>query len=154
RAFICYAREDKTFVDDHIRPILKALNVDTWIDTEDLHGAERWRDVIQRALPDCDYFLVVATTPAAASPPVRGEVQWILRHRPDRLIPILAGRVRFDGVHPDLPHIQHVDCVGKTKGQSATAIARALVHLADRTAKTQAEKARELAAELERKQEE
>lgn len=150
KAFVSYAREDKKFVDEHVRPSLNILNVDMWIDTEDLHGAERWMEAIDRALPECDCFLVVVTRAAAASPRVREEVEWIVKNREDRLIPILAERVRFDGVHAKLPQIHHVDCVGTTPGRSATLIARALLHLADRRARTQQEQKQEISEALER----
>ena len=117
KVFVSYSRDDKKFVDEHVRPTLNVLNLDMWIDTDDLHGSERWKETIQRAMPECDCYLLVVTAAAAASPRVREEVEWILKNREERLIPILAARVRLDGIHPELPHIQHVDCAGKTPGR-------------------------------------
>ena len=134
KAFISYAREDKAFVDEYIRLTLATLNIETWIDTDNLHGAELWKEMIERAMHDCDYFLLVVTTAAAASPSVRGEVEWILAKKPELLVPVLAERVRLDGVHPKLPDIQHVDCVDKKPGRVAALIARTLFHLNDRRA--------------------
>ncbi len=154
KAFVSYAREDRAFVDQYVKPILNALNLRVWTDMDGLDGADRWKEKIQTEMESCDYFLVVVTNAAAASPSVRQEVEWILKHRGQRLIPILADRVRLDGIHPELPEIQHVDCVGKTPARCATWIARALIQLSQRRCETLDEKTRQLAEELEQKQEE
>ncbi len=152
KAFISYAREDKRFVDEHVRPTLAALNIDVWMDTENLHGAERWRETIQQAMTECDLFLVAVTPFAAASPAVRGEVEWILAHRDECLIPILAANVRLDGVHAELPNLHHVDCINKAPGRSAAYISRAIIHLLDRRAAKFKSQKEDLSALLESKQ--
>ena len=154
KAFVSYAREDKPFVDQHLKPVLTALHIDLWVDADKLSGAERWQETIERALPECDYFFVVVTAAGAASPAVRGEVEWILKHRDGRLIPLLAERTRLDGIHPELPEIQHLDCIKKQQGQTATLVARAMLHLAHRTGVTLRRQKEELATEIERKEQE
>jgi cellulose biosynthesis protein BcsQ len=154
KAFISYSRSDKAFVDEFIRPTLSTLKIETWIDVDNLHGSEIWKDVIQRALNECDYFLLIVTTSAAASPAVRGEVDQILAKKKELLVPILAERVRLDGVDSRLPDIQHVDCVGQAKGRVAALIAKTLFHLNDRRVKSLQEKVQQLSDENDRIKEE
>lgn len=154
KAFVSYSREDELFVNKHVKPILRALHVDIWIDTADLHGAEDWKATIERGLRECDYFLVIVTPAAAASPAVRQEVDWILQNREHRLIPILAESVRLDGIHSKMPDIHHVDCLGKSPGQSATSVARALFQLANSRSKGFEERSKQLNETLEQKHEE
>ena len=133
-AFISYARVDKPFVDKFVRPILKALHIEQWMDTDDLHGSEDWKKTIDQALIDCDFFLLICTTNSAASPAVRGEVEWILQNRRTRLLPILAEAIPFDAIHPELPHVHHIDCVNAHRKSSDTHLARGIYQLAARVA--------------------
>ena len=133
-AFISYARVDKPFVDKHVKPILKVLGIELWMDTDDLHGSEDWKRTIDQALIDCDFFLLICTTAAAASPAVRGEAEWIIHNRRNRILPILGETIQFDAIHAELPHIHHIDCVNTDHKHSATRLARGIYQLAARVA--------------------
>ena len=133
-AFISYARVDKPFVDKFVKPVLKALQIEQWMDTDDLHGSEDWKKTIDQALVDCDFFLLICTSNSAASPAVRGEVDWILQNRRTRLLPILAEAIQFDAIHPELPHIHHINCVNVSHKSSNIHLIRGMYHLAARVA--------------------
>jgi hypothetical protein len=59
RVFICHASEDKIFA-AWLYEQLKAAGLNPWLDKENLCCADRWDEVIQRAIKkEIDYFLVL-----------------------------------------------------------------------------------------------
>lgn len=59
RVFICHASEDKPFATS-LYEQLKSAGLDPWLDKKNLHGGDRWDEVIQRAIKkEIDYFLVL-----------------------------------------------------------------------------------------------
>ena len=71
KIFISYARDDAEQVSE-IYHRLKAAGFDPWIDTEHLLPGVRWRDTIEKALREADFFLLCLS---AQSKDRRGFIQ-------------------------------------------------------------------------------
>jgi cellulose biosynthesis protein BcsQ len=127
QVFISYARQDREFAITKIRRLLEALNLDPWIDQEELHASDLWLARIEAALQKSDWFVLLMSEKAAASRHVRAEVDWILKHRPDRLIPIKIAECRPEDIHDDLPTIQHLIFEGSPERMNL-GIIKSLLH--------------------------
>jgi cellulose biosynthesis protein BcsQ len=127
QVFISYARHDQDFALSKILPLLKAVNLDSWIDQEDLHVSDQWLARIEAALQRSEWFVLLMSEKAAASRHVRAEVDWILKHRPQRLLPIMISECRPEDIHDDLPTIQHLKYDG-SRDHMNVGIVKSLLH--------------------------
>lgn len=109
QVFISYARQDVDFVDTKLIPLFRAMRIDVWVDREDLHASDVWEKRIEEALVGSEWYVLVMSERAAASRNVRKEVEWIIRHRPKRLFPILLEDCRPEDIHDVLPKIHYID---------------------------------------------
>ena len=69
--FLCYAREDEGKVKKLYQELSDA-GFKPWMDTEDIHGGQRWQSIIRQAIRRSDFFLVCLS---ANSVRKRGMVQ-------------------------------------------------------------------------------
>ncbi|HSJ90258.1 MAG TPA: TIR domain-containing protein [Anaerolineales bacterium] len=71
--FISYSRRDSEAV-DQIVTRLEAENFTVWIDREDIHGGDLWREAIVEAVDNAYAFVLMLSPASAASDNVRKEV--------------------------------------------------------------------------------
>jgi len=102
--FICYAREDQSFVKDLVSR-LKKQGVRVWIDQFDIRAGEDWDQKIDDALYGCNHFLIVLSPSAIESHEVRSELHIALDEK-KHIVPILLGACR---VFRQLRSLQHID---------------------------------------------
>ena len=74
--FICYAREDLTRT-QQVYADLERAGLSPWLDTEDLMGGQKWELIIQQAMRDCSYVLILLSRCSVAK---RGFVQHEIKH--------------------------------------------------------------------------
>ena len=58
RIFLSYAREDRGMV-KQLYHDLKRYGLDVWLDTESLLPGDRWKDSIQDAIENSNYFIAL-----------------------------------------------------------------------------------------------
>jgi TIR domain len=71
--FVSYSRKDSGTV-DHIVARLDADKFDTWIDREEIHGGDLWREEIVEAIDNAYAFVLMISPDSVASDNVRKEV--------------------------------------------------------------------------------
>ncbi len=75
--FISYARKDKKFV-GRLEDDLRSAGIETWLDVVDIATGERWDRIIQDAIRDCAYLLVVLSPNSVVSDNVLNEIDLAL----------------------------------------------------------------------------
>lgn len=86
--FISYSRSDLDFVQQLV-PALEALNYAITIDTEDISGAELWKDRLSQMIREADTVIFVLSPASAKSKICAWEVDQAVDYR-KRIIPIVA----------------------------------------------------------------
>ncbi len=99
RVFVSHSVQDKAFVEEHIVDFLEKQGIDTWYSPDDIKSACDWEETVRKALNKCDWFLVVLTPNAIASPWVRAEVHWAMDHRLEHVVPVLAKDCEWQDLH-------------------------------------------------------
>jgi hypothetical protein len=74
-AFVCYAREDKAFVDEHLRAGAVAHGKRLWIDVEDIPPGSTWRERVRTGIEACTGFIYVVSPDSLASEHCRLELE-------------------------------------------------------------------------------
>lgn len=85
--FMSYSRRDSDFVDNLIRE-LATRGLDTWRDSEDIHGGAEWRAAISQAIRGCFAFVVVLSPLCMDSKNVTKELSLAETHQKP-IIPVL-----------------------------------------------------------------
>jgi hypothetical protein len=85
--FISYSRKDKEFALELARA-LKSAGHFVWLDQLDIPTGARWDDEVEKALRECDIFLIVMTAASISSENVKDEIGYAIDHR-KRIIPVL-----------------------------------------------------------------
>lgn len=85
--FISYSREDSAFV-DRLQADLSARGFPTWVDRSRMEAGDKWREAIEKAIRDCQAFVLVLSPSAVASEPVRDEVVYAKRFN-KFIVPVL-----------------------------------------------------------------
>src|ERR1700754_1889651 len=104
--FISHANADKSFVVDHLIPLLNLLRIKFWFSPENIETMEQWERSIKNGLESSDGVLLVMSPNAATSEWVKDELNWAINNRPDRLIPIRYKVCKPEDFHIRLPRIQ------------------------------------------------
>lgn len=73
KVFVSHSRVDDAFAEQLVKD-LRAVGTDAWLDTEQL-GAGDFQERIDAALANCEWFVLVLTRSALASPWVQQEVR-------------------------------------------------------------------------------
>jgi predicted nucleotide-binding protein len=133
--FVSYAREDA----DKVLPIVEAvraeyrvrsLDVDVWVDMDNLSPGQRWDAVITTALRESIGLLVFVSPAAMKSDWVRSEIRAAAENLDRLIIPVILRHV------PDLPSViamrQWLDLSGRRDGED---LQRAAQQIADATEK-------------------
>jgi hypothetical protein len=93
RIFISHCSKD-AWVAPEIVNRLREKGVDAWFSGTDMRAAADVENSIQEALDKSDWFAVVITPNTATRPYVKGEIDWALENRPQRIIPIMGRNCR------------------------------------------------------------
>ncbi len=95
KVFVSCSSQDKPFVEGDLLPILTDLGADPWYYKGEISTGDYWQEELKEALSSCDWFLVVISENSAASEHVKDEIEWAIRERSGRIIPIV-----IDGCEP------------------------------------------------------
>jgi hypothetical protein len=109
KLFISHATEDRTFVEDELLSLIKALGFDVWFAENKISTAEQWERSIRTALESTKWFLVILSPNSAKSEWVRDELAWAIDSLPHKIVPILIDSCDLRDFHVRLPRIQHID---------------------------------------------
>jgi hypothetical protein len=77
--FISYSRKDKEFALKFARE-LKSAGYLVWLDQLDTPTGARWDDAVERALRECEIFLIILTTASISSENVKDEIGYAIDH--------------------------------------------------------------------------
>src|SRR6266508_4932291 len=91
--FISYSRKDSETV-DQIVTRLEAENFTVWIDREDIHGGELWREAIVEAVDNAYAFVLMLSPYSVASNNVRKEVD-LAEGAGKSLLPLLLAQAQL-----------------------------------------------------------
>ncbi|CAG0997262.1 hypothetical protein ANAEL_02683 [Anaerolineales bacterium] len=86
-AFISYSRKDKDFALEFAGE-LKSAGYSVWLDQLDIPTGARWDDEVERALHECEVFLIILTPASASSENVKDEIGYAIDHG-KRIMPVL-----------------------------------------------------------------
>lgn len=86
-AFISYSRSDAAFALDFARE-LKQAGYPVWLDQLDIPTGARWDDAVEKALSECEIFLIILTPASVASANVKDEIGYAIDNG-KRILPIL-----------------------------------------------------------------
>jgi hypothetical protein len=85
--FISYSRSDKEFALDLARE-LKSAGFLVWLDQLDIPTGLRWDDEVEKALHECEIFLIILTPASISSNNVKDEIGYAIDSG-KRILPIL-----------------------------------------------------------------
>jgi hypothetical protein len=85
--FISYSRKDKEFALEFAREMKSASHL-VWLDQVDIHTGMRWDDEVERALHECEIFLIILTPASISSENVKDEIGYAIDHG-KRILPVL-----------------------------------------------------------------
>lgn len=109
RIFISYARRDETFA-RKLAASLDSVDVDVWIDVDDIPAGMKWSTAIQQGLQLCDAMIVIISPQSMVSSNVEDEWQYYL----DQGKPVVPVLWRPTEVHFQLNRLQYVDFYGES----------------------------------------
>ena len=85
--FISYSRKDKDFALEFARE-MKSAGYLVWLDQLDIPTGARWDDEVEKALRECEIFLIILTTASVSSDNVKDEIGYAIDHS-KRIMPVL-----------------------------------------------------------------
>jgi len=124
RTFLSYSRQNKDFA-LKLAKELKSSGFPVWIDQLDIPTGARWDDELEKALKDCEIFMVILTPASSASDNVKDEIGYAIDTN-KRILPILLENA---DVPLRLRRFQYVDFSNKSYEEgveSAKALLRSL----------------------------
>lgn len=124
--FISYSRADSVFALQLARE-LKSSGFHIWLDQLDIPTGSRWDDEVEKALLECDVFMVILTPHSIASNNVKDEIGYAIDSN-KRIMPVLLQNAT---VPFRLRRFQYVDFTGKSYEEgieSAKLLLKNLVH--------------------------
>jgi len=87
KTFISYSRKDKDFAIEFARE-MKSAGYSVWLDQLDIPTGARWDDQVEKALRECEVFLIILTPASVSSENVKDEIGYAIDHG-KRIMPIL-----------------------------------------------------------------
>jgi len=87
RTFISYSRLNKEFA-MKLALELRSSGFDIWLDQLDIPTGSRWDDEVERALEECEIFMVILTPASSTSDNVKDEIGYAIDSG-KRILPIL-----------------------------------------------------------------
>src|SRR3984957_13072982 len=104
-AFLSYAREDRSFV-EQLRTDLIAAGLEVWVDVEDIPGGARWRERVTHGIEACKAFVFVITPDSVASGACQEELS--LAGSFNKLIVPVVRRPVDDDLPPELSEFEWI----------------------------------------------
>ncbi len=124
--FISYSRTNRGFALELAKE-LKASGFRVWFDQLDIPTGARWDDEIEKALTECEIFMVILTPQSIASNNVKDEIGYAIDSN-KRILPILLE-------HANIPfrirRFQYVDFTDKSNNEGIDAAKQLLRKLMD-----------------------
>ncbi len=118
--FVSYSRRDTAFV-EAMKPRLEALDLEVWLDLEDIPPSADWRDEIQDGIERCEALIVVVSPESAGSTEVGKEIS-----RADelgkRIVPVLHREVDPGRTQPAVARRNWVRWPADDHAESALAL--------------------------------
>ena len=118
RIFVSYSRVNKEFVLGLAKE-LKKSGFPIWLDQLDIPTGARWDEELEKALRECEMFMVILSPNSIASENVKDEIGYAIEHG-KRILPILFEKCdiplrlrRFQYV--DFTRLSHTEGVGQAK---------------------------------------
>ncbi len=108
--FLSHASVNRVFARTAAR-VLRRHGLPVWYSETNLAGAQQWHDEIGQALRRCDWFLLVLSPHAVASPWVKRELVFALNDRRyhDRIVPLYYKTCDYSALSWVLDSIQRVE---------------------------------------------
>lgn len=107
--FISYSRADSQFALELAKE-LRSSGFNIWLDQLDIPTGSRWDDEVEKALLQCDIFMVILTPRSIASNNVKDEIGYAIDSN-KRIMPVLLENAT---VPFRLRRFQYVDFTGKS----------------------------------------
>lgn len=124
--FISYSRDDKDFALE-LAVELKAAGFLVWLDQLDIPTGSRWDDEVQKALEQCEIFMVILTPNSIASHNVKDEIGYVLDSN-KRILPVLLENANIPF---RLRRFQYVDFTNKSYNEGIEVAKQLLRKLLD-----------------------
>jgi len=124
--FLSYSRINKDFALQLARE-LKSAGFSVWIDQLDIPTGARWDDELEKALDECEIFMVILTPASIASDNVKDEIGYAI-DTDKRILPILLENAK---IPLRLRRFQYVDFTGKTYAEGVEGAKQQLRKLID-----------------------
>lgn len=124
--FISYSRTNRGFALE-LAMELKASGFRVWFDQLDIPTGARWDDEIEKALTECEIFMVILTQQSIASNNVKDEIGYAIDSN-KRILPILLEPVN---VPFRIRRFQYVDFTDKSNNEGIDAAKQLLRKLMD-----------------------
>jgi hypothetical protein len=134
--FISYSRTNRNFALELAKE-LKASGFRVWFDQLDIPTGSRWDDEIEKALTQCEVFLVILTKQSIESHNVKDEIGYAIDSN-KRILPILLEEVN---VPFRLRRFQYVDFTTKSNNEGIDLAKQLLRTLMDEAEEAQTEPA-------------
>jgi len=74
KVFICYETTTGLGYAKHLREALRKMDRPAFVADEDIKKGEMWREIIDEAIKECKYFIVIVIFPALKSEEVEREI--------------------------------------------------------------------------------
>ena len=108
RTFISYSRVNKEFA-LKLAKELRASKFAVWLDQLDIPAGARWDDELEKALHDCEIFLIILTPESIASQNVKDEIGFAIDYK-KRILPVMLEECN---IPLRLRRLQYVDFTKK-----------------------------------------
>lgn len=109
RTFISYSSQNKEFA-LNLGKELRSSGFNIWLDQLDIPAGSRWDDEVERALEECEIFMVILTPASSASDNVKDEIGYAIDTN-KHILPIL---LKNASVPLRLRRFQYVDFTAKS----------------------------------------
>src|SRR5215207_2599398 len=126
RAFISYSRLNKEFA-TKLAKGLRAAKYPVWFDQLDIPTGARWDDEVEKALRECNIFMIILTPASIGSENVKDEIGYAI-DRGKRILPVLLEEC---DVPLRLRRFQYVDFTTKSFGEGFESAKELLSELID-----------------------
>jgi TIR domain len=126
RTFISYSCANADFA-LKLAKELKSAGFSIWLDQLDIPTGARWDDEVEKALHECEIFLVIITPASSTSENVKDEIDYAIDHN-KHILPVLlqAAEIPFR-----LRRFEYVDFTNKTREAGIASVKSFLQSLAN-----------------------
>ena len=106
KVFISYSRKDKALA-ERLNRALDEINLDSWIDWDDIPPTADWWDQIQKGIESSDGFVFLLSPDSVTSTVCKDEINHAVKNG-KRLVPLVAREVNPGDVHPALAKLNWI----------------------------------------------